>query len=360
MISSRHEIEKKSRKMNRVAKKRIAWLDIAKLLGMVAIFVGHLSSKSNNALVQWVFAFHVPLFFFLAGCAETMNKRKIIPNFFHKIKTIIIPLYVFAFITILFTALSEGGAASIHAMRNQFFEGFIRNHGFGALWFLSCLFVVEILFSVIKKTKKWYFIFAISCALFCIAYYLIKPWPAISPSWWWNVDSAFLYVPFFAIGYILFPLVKKSYESRKKIVTAFRNIVGIACLCYLSSIFVGKSIFARIESINEITAGIMFIVKPLLCIMAILYVAKLLENVTYLSKIGKCTLYLCGGEYVAKELLIHTSAALFGNKITTQFEAPIQAYIFAIITMALAFYVLKPIFSYFIEKIQSIKQISKW
>ena len=43
---------------------RIKWMDVAKFFGIWAIYIGHYGTAVGNAYT-FVFAFHVPLFFFL-------------------------------------------------------------------------------------------------------------------------------------------------------------------------------------------------------------------------------------------------------------------------------------------------------
>ena len=45
---------------------RIAWVDNLKAFGILAIFCGHMGSQIGR-LYQFVFAFHVPLFFLVSG-----------------------------------------------------------------------------------------------------------------------------------------------------------------------------------------------------------------------------------------------------------------------------------------------------
>ena len=47
-------------------KQRVEWIDIFKLLGIVAIFCGHLGTETGG-LHDFVFMYHVPLFFFASG-----------------------------------------------------------------------------------------------------------------------------------------------------------------------------------------------------------------------------------------------------------------------------------------------------
>ena len=45
--------------------RRIAWADMAKGYGILAIMVSHVFT--GHPVSQWLFTFHVPLFFFLSG-----------------------------------------------------------------------------------------------------------------------------------------------------------------------------------------------------------------------------------------------------------------------------------------------------
>lgn len=43
---------------------RLSWLDIMKGIGIILV-VGHISS--NKIIFNWLYSFHMPLFFFAAG-----------------------------------------------------------------------------------------------------------------------------------------------------------------------------------------------------------------------------------------------------------------------------------------------------
>lgn len=338
-------------------KPRIAWVDVAKILGMFAIFVGHLTPKTGDNFIKWVFIFNVPLFFFLAGCMETKNQRTFFKNLLHKIKTILIPLYIFALATMLIQILATGSLSNVSTMGIQLYQGFVRNHSFGALWFLSCLFVMEIVFSLIKKLKKWYLIATISIIAFGIAYFVITPIPIQTPSWWWNVDSMLFYIPFFTLGYILYPTIQKIFTSKKLVLSIIRDIVGWSSIVYLVCLFMGRNIGGSIWALNNLTMSLSQIVRPLICIFAILFISKLLENSKKLSAAGRHTLIFCGGEGIARSLIISMCSLM---NISIQFNTPLQSYIFALVEMAMVYFLLKPIFAYIFNKINSVKLLSKW
>lgn len=79
---------------------RVAWLDVARAIGIYAIYLGHFGEEAGPAY-RFVFQFHVPLFFFLSGCAETYNKEEaVFGNLKRNVKTILLPAYFFAVLSL--------------------------------------------------------------------------------------------------------------------------------------------------------------------------------------------------------------------------------------------------------------------
>lgn len=53
-------------KQNNILKKRINYFDIAKGLGILLMIIGHMPIK-NEYLKNFIFCFHMPLFFIISG-----------------------------------------------------------------------------------------------------------------------------------------------------------------------------------------------------------------------------------------------------------------------------------------------------
>ena len=51
--------------MGELNKKRVVWIDYAKAFAMLFVIIGHVETGSR--LTNWVYSFHMPLFFFLSG-----------------------------------------------------------------------------------------------------------------------------------------------------------------------------------------------------------------------------------------------------------------------------------------------------
>ena len=143
--------------------KRNDTLDNLKGIGILLVVFGHTLSK--NILVNIIYYFHMPLFFFLSGMAlyYSLNKNSNFKNFFtKKIRSIIIPYIIFSIISITYWILIERkirGQLNISIMQN-FLNIFIARanptlYSYNiAMWFLPCLFTSEIIFFIVTKLKN--------------------------------------------------------------------------------------------------------------------------------------------------------------------------------------------------------------
>ena len=59
----------------RKLKKRLEWIDLAKGIGIILMVIGHMPSIPS-AVHNWIFSFHMPLFFFLSGYMFKKKKVK--------------------------------------------------------------------------------------------------------------------------------------------------------------------------------------------------------------------------------------------------------------------------------------------
>ena len=89
--------------------KRIDYLDASKAIGMYLVYYGHFIEKlyyagasSIFSELKLIYAFHVPLFFFLAGIFWKPDSAPIWKIFATKFKTRIMPTFFFGLIAIPF------------------------------------------------------------------------------------------------------------------------------------------------------------------------------------------------------------------------------------------------------------------
>lgn len=130
---------------------RQKYLDAAKGIGILLVVLGHASLK-NEFVLAYIYSFHMPLFFIIAGmllkqtCARERNFSSLVRS---RLYSIMLPYGIFSIIyTILdFILKDEYKITNLKAT--------LTFQGSGPLWFLPTLFVAELLFiGVLKKSGE--------------------------------------------------------------------------------------------------------------------------------------------------------------------------------------------------------------
>ncbi len=117
------------------ARSRIAWVDIVRGIGIILVVLGH--TYRDNSVLIWITSFHMPLFFILSGWLVGNRQCSINAEiFFAKVKSFLVPLTEFIFITYLYWILVESR---------------FRSFDIGPMWFLAVLFIVEIVAAILCR-----------------------------------------------------------------------------------------------------------------------------------------------------------------------------------------------------------------
>lgn len=177
--------------------KRIVWIDIAKIIGIYFVVLGHALHKGSGAegfVKDFIYIYHMPLFFFLSG--YLFSAKTSFTSFLKKnIKSLIIPYF---FLNV--TALTLLIPVYIHGHHNipDLLIRIIIGDGHapaGPAWFLLSLFWIRLMayfYTKIDKTLKIIFLVGVICTAY------ISPYNTIL-----RFDSAFMAFPFFILGTII-------------------------------------------------------------------------------------------------------------------------------------------------------------
>ena len=126
---------------------RIAWVDAARAVGILAIVFSH-AVYGEGAAAQACYAFHVPLFCFCAGYVFH-GENTPFPAFVKKrVLTTLLPWALFCLISIALYAIGAGRVMSVlgdvkdpsplHALQDML-KGYC--YANSPLWFLPCFFL---------------------------------------------------------------------------------------------------------------------------------------------------------------------------------------------------------------------------
>lgn len=215
-----------------MSSKRIVWVDIARGIAMIFVMMGH-ASGIPKSLMSWVYSFHMPLFFFLSGYVFNVEKYHSFKSLLiDKSRTLLFPMVALSTVLSIWTAIINTNYG-ISGLIKHFIGIFIELRGSdfdSGLWFITCLFVIELLWwflckisafnSIIKKIIVL-FVFSVIGFLYVVFIDHIVPWA---------LEASLISIGFFGVG----NLIKKNGEriiqwiEKKKIILC---IVSLAINC---------------------------------------------------------------------------------------------------------------------------------
>lgn len=198
--------------------KRIEWIDTAKGIGILLVVIGHI--KLTPFIHNWIYQFHMPLFFFLSGILFKKNepwKQCVIKKIIHLLLPY--PFFLILFLPLRyitdFLCTGEWKPFQIQMLGLSYFDI--------PLWFLFALFITIIIMRTFYSLIKRKINIIILVILLGILGYLLLVNKIVFP---FHTSRALFLLPFFALG-ILF----KKNLSQKNVITIlfslFCFIIGI-------------------------------------------------------------------------------------------------------------------------------------
>ena len=227
---------------------RYDYIDIAKALGMLTIMWGHIAVGKS---ITFVYAFHIPLFFFLSGMVFVKDKYPCFGAFVkRRIQTLIIPYFIYSFITwAIWASFSYITHAHVESYWMPLLQTFIAQGSEGylvhnvPLWFVSCLFVVELGYYWLSKLPDFWNL-SICIMLAVLSFVLVNKCSffdfTVLP---WSIEVAMAAILFYACGHLL--IKHLGHQRVEQIVNARRGlslivIIVAFILVYYGGLFNGK------------------------------------------------------------------------------------------------------------------------
>lgn len=183
---------------------RITWVDHAKGIGILLVVFGHAlrgllaaeilpDTPTWRFVDAWIYAFHMPLFFFLSGLFILSSTRRPYPHFVHnKLRTIAYPYVVWSLIQGILLALAANAANSdVLGLTELWRISYLPQMQF---WFLYVLFVCMLLGGLVARWPggAWLMV------AFAVALLATHGTVPLGP--WGVLYLVRIYLPYFAIG----------------------------------------------------------------------------------------------------------------------------------------------------------------
>jgi acyltransferase len=236
---------------------RISWVDVARGIGILLVLYGHAIDHEINR--YFIYAFHMPLFFFLSGIVfKPVHDKSLWSVIVKNIKQIIVPYFLFALVTFALDIFLMHPNGETPAEINKQLYGILYGNGnqgylaFNvALWFLPCLFVSKIALAALTKwvARKQYIL--ICLILISVIGYLtsILFHNVRLP---FGIESALTAIVFLGAGYLWAQSERlKHMLTQKQLVILFFAAVSTLVFATLNFHFYGHQIDMRVNRLNN-------------------------------------------------------------------------------------------------------------
>lgn len=80
---------------------REIWADNAKAIGIFLMVLGH-NALANDGVFDFIYSFHMPLFFILSGYFSSAKQELFLPYLKKNVKALLVPYVVFYLLTLPF------------------------------------------------------------------------------------------------------------------------------------------------------------------------------------------------------------------------------------------------------------------
>lgn len=162
---------------SQISRQRLGWVDYAKGIGIFLVVLGHtIRGLATRNIIdpsgwfifvdQWIYSFHMALFFFLSGLFIHRAASKSLPTFLlRQIQLIVYPYFLWSILQGILQAVinqEEKPAEAISNLWRIVYEPIMQ------FWFLYVLFIISVLYAIsvhFKLSSKQFF--ALTILLYC-------------------------------------------------------------------------------------------------------------------------------------------------------------------------------------------------
>lgn len=292
--------------LNRV---RVEWVDIAKAIGICLVIFGHLLEnflRTGSAVFpqqRFVYAFHLPLFFCIAGFFWKKRTASLEREIWRLIKVRLVPVVFFSLLLLpcwLFKFHLENGSFQLFEIKFRLLHYF-RGHtelNF-VMWFIICLSVTEVFaFLLLAQLQTKVAQAAVACitlglglAVCAHQEYFAALIGVEANTWYWQ--EAIVALGFYMIGHAAYPYLCIVLQ-RPFIIRAMLAVVFFELAMLTARLNQPEKEFIVYMTNGRHGQPVYFIFTALTGILGVIFTASLLRPNRLFSLIGASTLGLLG------------------------------------------------------------------
>ena len=278
--------------------KRKDYVDYIKAIAIILVIIGHTNfANSHFYIKQWIYAFHIPVFFFATGLVMkkvTVNKDFIV----NKLERLIIPYLLWGLVYSTFSVKN-----CVFLLWGSY-ESITRAGSLTSLWFLVAMFIGVVLATWILSSNKY-----LSVIAMLIVYIVSIALPDISIGYPWCLNSALMASAFILLGFFFEQYIAGLFEnSHYKVSYAVMLCVSF-CATLLFKLNMENSDWYVLMAKVQVGNPLIFTIVSVMGCVFVYFLAKIISKafgtIKPLSFIGKNTLVIFA---IQKPII-----AIFGN-----------------------------------------------
>ncbi len=186
----------------------IDWVNSAKGIGVILVVLGHLLYKSNLSLLnRWIYSFHMPLFFVLAGYVQSTVR----PGFLRRrVKQLVVPWLVFAIMGLPYFGwlmYRKGKSLGTILLDTFYINGKTSN---SPLWYLVVFFEICFIVWLFRLPERSSLVLSVAFVLTMVLGYATYVWGDVLSSLnYLGFNRMIMGLEFFVLGILLRRLNQK-------------------------------------------------------------------------------------------------------------------------------------------------------
>ena len=317
-------------------KKRIEWVDVLRGIAIIFVLLAHYDPASTGRLYPFAHKFCVALFFFISGMMSLSADKISFAEYAKKqAARILLPYAFFSVVNTLFYYVFNRsiGINGIISMLVTYAIGKRNTLAVAPMWFLPCLFIVCLLYKLIKKLVNNGKALLTVCFILSAAAKMFFEEPVLA----WSINHGIKYLIYYAIGAVVFPVLKNADISSFCKCSVWKKAVALLCLAadtwYVWQIYCGRNV---IPTSGLAAACAVVFVNAMAVIVFMTALSMLISFFTPLAVIGRETLGFCCAESISRALL-NTFMAVTGIGFAA--NTPLKVVVFNFIAMAISYFV---------------------
>ena len=336
-----------------VPKKRVEWIDTAKGVCICLVVLHHIFASyglySKGIISSHIYyslqSFRIPLYFVLSGLFFK-SYGGILFFVIKKTNKIIVPFaFFYLFLSVMTPWILARIGVDAFGISNLPFSkvltAFYYNEGLypnGPIWFLICLFQVNIIFCIIWRMSNSKVLLSIMSIMVGILGLLLS-YSAINL--YCNSDSALTGLPFFLVGYLI---------KRTDIISDNKQNVYMV-LCFVIASFLFIYFFSRNSEFNFNKFANVFTIYPcgILGSLSVLLICKCLGKVPILTFWGHYSIIILSTHYFILDLFRYVL-----------YNTPIDVWWITFVILMSLYFVLIPLLVRYLPYFTAQKDLITW